>query len=276
MAIVCFGEHHHPPPPARRIPPKIREELIKVVIAFGTAEATARRLISSPILPLMLNGAKTLSEEHISLTNQSVVNHLIRKERYKKFPHGTDYLGVLHLIKYQNQQDPYIRKAIMKDDGQFVILCQSKQQSELFFSATEYQADKTFPRTKCRELELNGYSFETGQLTTLCRIFTNAEDAEGYELAFRLAFETAENDMDKKIPWGHLYPISEREDRVKAIILDLHSGQMLGLARYFEEQYGDRGNGEWHITRIIKFCQVHYLRTITRLQQKGVSEGNLL
>jgi hypothetical protein len=42
MAIICFGEHHHPPPPARRIPPKIREELVKVVIAFGTAEATAR------------------------------------------------------------------------------------------------------------------------------------------------------------------------------------------------------------------------------------------
>jgi hypothetical protein len=123
---------------------------------------------------------------------------------------------------------------------------------------------------------LNGYSFETGQLTTLCCIFTNAEDAGGYELAFRLAFETAENDMGKKIPWGHLYPISEREDRVKAIILDLHSGQMLGLVRYFEEYYGDRGNGEWHITRIIKFCQVHYLHTITRLQRKGVSEGNLL
>jgi hypothetical protein len=88
----------------------------------------------------------------------------------------------------------------MNDDGQFVILCQSKQQSELFFSATEYQADKTFARTKCREFELNGYSFETRQLTTLCHIFTNAEDAEGYQLAFRLAFDTAENDTGKKIP----------------------------------------------------------------------------
>jgi hypothetical protein len=221
----------------------------------------------------MLNGAKILSEEHISLTNQSVVNHLIRKERYKKFPHGTDYLGVLHRMKHQKQEDPYVRKSIMKENGEYVILCQSKQQSELFFSSTEYQADKTFARTKCREFEINGYSFETGQLTILCRIFTNAEDAEGYELAFRLAFETAEKDMGKRIPWRHLYPISEREDCVKAIILDLHSGQMQGLARYFEEEYGDRGNGEWHFTRIVKFCHVHFLRTITRLQRKGVSEG---
>lgn len=221
----------------------------------------------------MLNGSKSLSEEHIALTNQSVVNHLIRKERFKQFPHGTDYLGVLHLIQHQNQQDPYIRKAIMRDNGEFIILCQSKQQSDLFFSSTEYQADKTFARTKCREFELNGYSFETAQLTTLCRIFTNAEDAEGYEFAFSLAFDTAEEDVGKKIPWGHLYPVSERENRVKAIILDLHSGQMQGLAKYFEKKYGDVGNGEWHFTRIVKFCQVHFYRTITRLYRQGVSEG---
>lgn len=176
-------------------------------------------------------------------------------------------------MKHQNQEDPYIRKPIMKESGEFVILYQTKQQSELFFSSTEYQADKTFTRIQCRELEINGYSFETGQLTTLCRIFTNAEDAEGYELAFKLAFDTAEMDIGKRIAWGHLYPISEREDRVRAIILDLHSGQMQGLARYFEEEYGDRGNGEWHFTRIAKFCQVHFFRTITRLQRKGVSEG---
>jgi hypothetical protein len=93
---------------------------------FSAAEATARRLISLPILLLMLNGAKILSEEHISLTNQSVINHLIRKECYKKFSHDTDYLRVLHLIEHQNLEDLYICKAIINDDSQFIILCQSK------------------------------------------------------------------------------------------------------------------------------------------------------
>jgi hypothetical protein len=42
MTIVYFEEHHHPPPLARRIPLKIREELVKVIIEFDAAEATAR------------------------------------------------------------------------------------------------------------------------------------------------------------------------------------------------------------------------------------------
>ena len=67
----------------------------------------------------------------------------------------------------------------MNDNGQFIILCQSKQQSELFFNSTEIQADKTYAHTQCREFEINGYSHETGQLTTLSRVFTNAEDTDG-------------------------------------------------------------------------------------------------
>ena len=273
MAIVCFGEHQHPPPPTRRIPPEIRRELIKVIQAYGTSEATARRLAASPILPVMLNGKTTLSQEHVALTNQSVVNHLIRKERFKEFPHGTDYLGALHLTKQQNLSDPYIRKAIMTANGEFVILCQFTRQSELYFRSTEIQADKTFKRTKCREFEINGYSHETSQLTTLCRIFTNAEDVEGYALAFRLSFETAEADVGQLIPWGHLVLFSDNGFRIKAILLDEHGGQMKGLGKYFATKYSDKGDANWHIPRIVKICLTHYLRSITTLGKKGVNEG---
>src|SRR5271170_7549857 len=56
MAVISYGEHSHPPPPPRKIPRQVKDELIKVIQAFGAAEATARRLIASPILPIMLNG----------------------------------------------------------------------------------------------------------------------------------------------------------------------------------------------------------------------------
>jgi len=276
MAIICFGEHNHPPPPQRRIPPTVKDEIVNIIKFFGTGEATARRIVASPILPIMLNGKTTLSQEHISLTNQGVVNYLIRKERYKEYPHGTDFLGVIHLSEKQHSSNRYIRQTIHNDDGSFVILCQSKQQSELYFHLTEIQADKTFSRTQCREFEINGYCPETSQLTTLSRIFINSESAEAYELAFRLAFATAEVDVGRKIPWGHLLPFSETEYRIKAVLLDEHLSQMQGLGRYLASEYQHKGDADWHIPQIVKICQVHYRRSITRLAKKGVSNGIIL
>jgi len=269
MAIICFGEHTHPPPPQRRCPPDVKDALIRLIQAFRPSEATARRLIASPMLPLMLNGKTSLSQEHIALTNQSVVNHLIQKERYKEYPHGTDFMGALHLTDKQNPDDPYVRKCIYIDNRQYIILCQSKQQSELFFQSTEIQCDKTFACTKCREFEINGYSHETSQITTLSRVFTNEETATGYEQAFTLAFQTAEENVGLRIPWGHLEPYSDREFRIKAVLLDMHSGQMHGLGRYFVSKYPSHEDANWHIPRIVKVCQVHFMRSIKKLRNSG-------
>ena len=79
IVIISYGIHTHPPPPARRIPLQVKDKIIKAVQAFGVGEATARRIVASPILPIMLNGRTTLTQEHVSLTNQDVVNYLIRK-----------------------------------------------------------------------------------------------------------------------------------------------------------------------------------------------------
>ena len=81
------------------------------------------------------------------------VNHLIRKERLREYPNGTDILGVQHLMTKQ-LSNPYIRQAIQLDDGHFVVICQSMEQSRLFFVVSELQADKTFRRTRCRNSKL--------------------------------------------------------------------------------------------------------------------------
>src|SRR5271170_7790627 len=39
MAVISYGKHFHPPPPPRRISPQVKNELIKVIQAFGVAEA---------------------------------------------------------------------------------------------------------------------------------------------------------------------------------------------------------------------------------------------
>jgi hypothetical protein len=95
MAIVCYGKHTHPPPPPRKIPGDVKERFLKAVHAFGVGEATARRLMASPVLPIMLNGKTTFEKEHVALANQDVINYLIRKERIKEFPWGTDFQGTI-------------------------------------------------------------------------------------------------------------------------------------------------------------------------------------
>ena len=272
MAILCFGEHTHPPPPPRKIKPSVKAELIKVIKTFGAAEATARRLVASPILSIMLNGATSLSQEHIALTNQDAVNHIIRKERLKEYPWGTDFQGAQFLMQQQGLSDPYIRETVQYSDSTFVILCQFKAQSQLLFESHEIQADKTFSRTRCREFEINAFNHSTKRTTTIARVFINSETEEGYYHAFNLVFKTAEADMGKRIPWGHLVTKTSSEVRIKAVLVDMHGAQVKGLGKYFAKEYNDH-NAAWHVVRIVKTCRVHYERSVRRLETKGVTSG---
>ena len=265
MAIVCYDQHDHPPPPAICISSTIKNELVRVVRAFGgSAECTARCLITSPMLPIMLNGQTELTETHIALFNQDALNHILRKMRSEEYPWGTDFQGVQYLMRQQSIQNPYIRQTIFYPDGHFIILCQFREQSQLLLESYEIQADKTFSRTACREFEINSYNHKTHRTTTIARIFTDYEDEDGYYQGLELCFKTAEDDIGRRIPWGHLVSSEESPIRVKAILVDEHSGQMAGLGKYFEKEYPFQ-NRHWHITRIVKVCCVHYYRTINRL-----------
>src|SRR5579859_6802733 len=233
MAILSYGEDSHPhvTPAPRKIPALVQDELFKTIREYGLPDATARRVIASPILPIMMNGATTLSKEHIAMTNQDAVNHLIRKLRIKEYPWGTDFLGIQRMMTQQTPDDPYIRATHQFPDGHFVVLCQFIEQSKLFFQSYELQVNKTFSCTKCRELEINAYDHSTRRITTLARVFTDYEDGEGYYQAFSLVFAQAEKDVGEKIPWGHLVSAQDSIVRIKAILVDEHGGQVKGLGR---------------------------------------------
>lgn len=179
MALISFGSHPHPPPPPRKISATTKDAFTKVFRQFGLHEVTARRLLASPLLPILLDGKSDLSAYHVALTNMDAVNHLIRKERLREHPLGTDILGVQHLMSTQRLADPYIRQAIQFDDGHFVVLCQFQQQSRFLFSVKEIFADKTFRRNRCQEFEVNSYNPGTNTLVTISRVWTDYEDAAG-------------------------------------------------------------------------------------------------
>jgi hypothetical protein len=113
----------------RRIAPNLRTRLITGIMEFGLAEATAHKLTTSLYIPIILNEEEELNAQHLTLLNQSVINHIIRGERMRQFPYGTDFLGAQHLMTHQDPTNPYIHQAIMYPDGQFMIACQFKEQS---------------------------------------------------------------------------------------------------------------------------------------------------
>ena len=269
MVVISYGIHSHPPPPSHRIPHAIMEPLHNAIRAYGVAEATTRKLISSPILPLMLNGKTSLAQVHVALANQDVVNRLIRKERAKEYPWGTDFQGVQYLISKENPNSLYIRRTELFDDGRFIILCQSKEQSRLLMHSIEIFADKTFRRTKCREFEVNGYDPVSKRIVTLAHVFMDYEDAWSYFQAFKLIFDQAEKDMGYRIPFGHLTTdaASRTGTRIKVILLDEHPGQIRGLALYFKSQFPN-DELDFHILRIVKICIVHFKRSLTKLLKK--------
>jgi hypothetical protein len=280
MAIISVGEHRHPPPPPIKIPVNVRSEFSRMFRKFGLTDLTARKLLSSPLLPIVLDGSSELSEKHLGCINHDSINHLIRREKLREYPFGTDVLGVQHLMQ-SRLTDPYIRRAIQSSDGHFVVLCQFEAQSHMYYNTTEIQADKTFRRAKIQEYEINTYDAASHRIATLARVFTDYEDEEGYFQAVDLSWGVAEEDVGKRIPWGHLSnatgttPYTTSSTKVKAILLDLHSGQLKGIGRYFVKEYPTHGDGtvNWHTSRIIKLCQVHYERSIRKLEVKGLSEG---
>jgi len=278
MVIISKGEHNHPPPPPRRLAADVKTRLIQAISQFGVSEATARRLSASPFMSIILNGKQEYTMDHIPLLNHSVINHIIRSEKAKQLPYGTDFMGVQYQMTLQDSTNPYIRVATMYPDGKFLILCQFKDQSQLLFEdAAEIMIDKTFNRTQCQEFEINYFSSTTQSVGTIARVFTDYEDELGYYHAFKAVMDTAQADIGgTSVPWGHLTPLGLNVHRIKAILVDEHSGQAKGLGRYFHEQYPIRTELE-HLSAILKVCQVHYYRSIRKLQvKKKVPEGKLI
>jgi hypothetical protein len=105
-------------------------------------------------------------------------------------------------------------------------------------------------------------------------VYTNYETADGYHKAFSKVFRLVEKDMKKKLRWGHMHS-NDGQNRIKAILVDMHLGQVKGLGLHFANEYKEH-EIDWHIFRIVKVCQVHFLRSINELQRNGVPERNSL
>jgi hypothetical protein len=94
IAIISIGVHTHPPPPATKIPPALKTSLLELARLHGLETATARRLLSSNMLPKLFNNAPSLATAHNALLNNDRLNRMIQRERVKQYPYGMDFLGM--------------------------------------------------------------------------------------------------------------------------------------------------------------------------------------
>jgi hypothetical protein len=136
----------------------------------------------------------------------------------------------------------------------------------MLMNMSELQCDKTFKRTRCREFEINGFDSDSQRLLTLARVFFDGESDEAYFRAFTLVFDRAEKDTGMPVPFGHIFTdqTSRSGSRIKAILVDMHGGQINGLSKYFKSKYS-ADEDDFHILRIVKTCRVHFYRSINQL-----------
>jgi hypothetical protein len=68
--------------------------LLELARLYGLEKATARRLLSSNMLPKVFEKASSLASAHNALLNNDLVNRMIQRERAKEYPYGMNFLGM--------------------------------------------------------------------------------------------------------------------------------------------------------------------------------------
>ncbi|RHZ82021.1 hypothetical protein Glove_114g20 [Diversispora epigaea] len=146
------------------------------------------------------------------------------------------------------------------DNGQYIILCATKQQLKTIKELTYIEIDMAFKRIhgKTNEWEVSAYLSHVQKTLTFVRIFTNIETAEAYKNLFEDLFTCIEKDTGEIFNFYHIHGKG-----LGCILADQHKGQALGLGQYLYSKYPIFSPIE-HLQHIYKLCQVHYKRNIDK------------
>ncbi|CAG8742564.1 14953_t:CDS:2, partial [Cetraspora pellucida] len=125
------------------------------------------------------------------------------------------------LLKHKNLPDPYIRMARFFDNGQYLVLCTRKEQTELFAKSLYAEIDMAFKRiySITNEWEICAYTL------VFARAFTNIQSANAYQHLFEDLFAIVENDTQKPFKFQHIH-----DSGLGCLIADAHQGQVLAIS----------------------------------------------
>ncbi|GBB92456.1 hypothetical protein RclHR1_20070003 [Rhizophagus clarus] len=86
-------------------------------------------------------------------------------------------------MRHKKSADPYIRSIREFDNGQYIVLCATKQQLKAISELTHMEIDMAFKRVNgnTNEWEISAYLSRVQKTLTFVRIFTNVEPAQAYQ-----------------------------------------------------------------------------------------------
>ncbi|OJJ78431.1 uncharacterized protein ASPGLDRAFT_182657 [Aspergillus glaucus CBS 516.65] len=261
--FTSHGIHTHPPPPPTKTPLDILEELRRIIQDIKDPDMTTGSFLCNPRIIEYCNerNAESLSGLHATLVTQDRIKSLIDKEKIALFPKGQEVNGLI----FQCQREPKLREYVQhtfQDNENTLIILAHQAQFKLLQSLKMFEVDMNYKRL--RRKDLNEIVFAAflplhGKVVTLCRAFTNRQDADGYEDLFQKVFELMEKHTNQPICFHYLHGSG-----FESITLDMDEGQMLGLGQYLSSIDPERRPARWHIPHIMITCRVHFFRGIEK------------
>ncbi|KAJ7840702.1 hypothetical protein B0H14DRAFT_3457907 [Mycena olivaceomarginata] len=218
----------------------------------------------------------TLSTLHPSLANRAHLAAYIAKVREEHFPYGTDWKGILHLKRLQDEQLPvhqhYIRLVLDLDNATLAHHDEDDEPAPPGEKRTRMVICMSggFQRAPAED-SIAGMDRDANTSVVFCRVYLTRHTAAAHQIIFQEINKIVDHDTGRPLQWRHLH--------------DQHRGQAKGLGLHLVERAAElpidrmdmhepqrslRSLGPYdHLRRIYRVCKVHNYRNI---QQCAVPE----
>ncbi|KAJ6558189.1 hypothetical protein B0H19DRAFT_946802 [Mycena capillaripes] len=308
--VTSRGIHTHPVPLPEKTPQAVKSQILSLLVSLrqDLPDMTARCFLRHPAVKAFLYSHfpdirhPTLSHLHPSLANRSHLSAYISQVKKDHFPHGTDWKGVAHLKRVQDEQLPkeehYIRVMLELDDNTLpvheeddppaageittrIIICMAPDASQRLKTAGYIQSDIGFKRiVGFHEFEIASMDRDANTSLTFCRVYLNRQTAAAHQRIFQEIERLVQIDTGSKLRWRHLHANSS-DDYANMVLHwggDQHRGQAKGLGLHLvdvaatlppdkidpdEPHRTLRSLGPYdHLRRVFRLCKVHNYRNI--------------
>ncbi|KAJ6463274.1 hypothetical protein C8R47DRAFT_992713 [Mycena vitilis] len=302
VLVTSEGVHRHPVPLPEKTPHAALTQIVGLLrtLRHDLADLTARRFLRHPALQSFLRQtfphlvAPTLSAIHPSLANRAHLSSYIARVRTEHFPHGTDWEGVRHLKRLQDETLPvhrhYIRVILDLDHNALphheedddeppspdkntrIIICMSPDSSARLQKAQYVESDIGFKRiVGFDEFEIAAKDRDAKTSVVFCRVYLTRHTAAAHRRIFHEINLIVLRDTGQPIYWRHLHAPSVDDFSVGILHwgADQHRGQAKGLGLHLVDRAAElpRDRMDLHETHrpLCHLCPYDHLRRVYRV-----------
>ncbi|KAJ7841661.1 hypothetical protein B0H13DRAFT_1649125, partial [Mycena leptocephala] len=270
VLVTSKGVHRHPIPLPEKTPQALRNHLLGLLrtLRQDLPDMTPRRFLRHPALKVFLINTfphlamPTLSALHPSLANRAHLGAYIALVREEHFPHGTDWKGILHLKRLQDDtlapHQHYIRVILELDNAILpvheedddpppatdnktrIIVCMAPDSSARLHKAQYLESDIGFKRiVGFDEFEIAGMDRDANTSIVFCRVYLTRHTAAAHQQIFQEINQIVHHDTGRPLYWRHIHGRSPNNFRVGLILhwgADQHRGQAKGLGLHLADR----------------------------------------